>query len=155
MFTRLMLCFICLFVFFFILFLFSLLLLLLLFHIHLFPLMMIKKNYNKWWWHYYYCNDNYMFVKYKNCTQTHIDTQYMLVCVVGWGVYSGTLIPSWGTLRRDSTLIPLDHWIVTHKIGQNVVVATAVLPQSHNLWEGRSIQQVNREMRSKDTGPAQ
>ena len=52
-----------------------------------------------------------------------------------------------------STPMPRDHWIVTHKIGQNVVVATAVLPQGHNLWEGRSIQQVNQEMRSKDTGP--
>lgn len=24
---------------------------------------------------------------------------------------------------------------ITHKIGQNVVVATTVLPQGHNLWE--------------------
>lgn len=25
--------------------------------------------------------------------------------------------------------------VITHKIGQNVVVTAAVLPQGHNLWE--------------------
>lgn len=28
--------------------------------------------------------------------------------------------------------------IITYKIGQNVVVTTAVLPQGHNLWEQKT-----------------
>lgn len=32
--------------------------------------------------------------------------------------------------------------VITHKIGQNVVVTTAVLPQGHNLWE-KNINTVN------------
>lgn len=32
--------------------------------------------------------------------------------------------------------------VITHKIGQNVVVTTAVLPQGHNLWE-KNIDTVN------------
>lgn len=33
--------------------------------------------------------------------------------------------------------------VITHKIGQNVVVTTAVLPQGHNLWEKKNINTVN------------
>ncbi len=32
--------------------------------------------------------------------------------------------------------------VITHKIGQNVVVTTTVLPQGHNLWE-KNIDTVN------------
>jgi len=44
--------------------------------------------------------------------------------------------------KAGSTPSPRSGSVITHKIGQNVVVTTAVLPQGHNLWE-RNINTVN------------
>lgn len=44
--------------------------------------------------------------------------------------------------KEGSTLSQRSGSVITHKIGQNVVVTTAVLPQGHNLWE-KNIDTVN------------
>lgn len=44
--------------------------------------------------------------------------------------------------RADPGLSQGNEWVITHKIGQNVVVTTAVLPQGHNLWQ-KNIDTVN------------